>query len=149
MTHDEHLARDVTRYIDGLMSPEEKRAFLQKAEQDPSLKAELAAQEELKEVTDGMSLTQVPDEIWDGYWKGVYRRIERGAGWFMLSAGLIILVAFGVYHLIADFLFDGRVPVILRVGVSAGILGVIILLVSIGRERYFAMTHERYEEVER
>ncbi len=149
MTNDERLARDVTRYIDGLMSPAEEQAFRQRVEQDPSLKAELAAQEKMKEVTDGMSLAQVPDEIWDGYWKDIYRRIERGAGWFFLSAGLIVLLAVGVYHLFADFLFETKIPILIRVGVGAGSLGVIILLVSIGRERYFARTHERYDGVER
>ncbi len=150
MSANDKLARDATRYLDGLMSPGEKRDFEQLLDENPELRAELAAQHKLKEVADGMSLTQLPDEIWDGYWKGVYRQIERGAGWFFLSAGLIILLSFGAYHFIADFLLDSSVSIFARVGISVAIFGSIIMLVSIGRERYFGRQNERYEkEVER
>lgn len=149
MSNQNRMAREITRYVDGLMSPVQEREFLRRIESDPELQAELAAQKKLKEVTDGMSLAQLPDEIWHGYWKGIYRRIERGAGWFLLSAGLIILLVFGLYHLTADFLLNPEVSLIARLGLGVGGVGVIILLVSIGRERYFARRHERYEEVER
>ncbi len=150
MSENDKLARDTIRYLDGLMSPGEQRTFEQMLEKNPELRAELAAQHKLKEVADGMSLTQLPDEIWDGYWKGIYRQIERGAGWFFLSAGLIILLSFGAYHFIADFLLDSSASIFARAGISIAIFGSIILLVSIGRERYFGRRHERYEkEVER
>lgn len=150
MSENDKLARDATRYLDGLMSPGETREFERVLEQNPELNAEIAAQRKLKEVADGMSLTQLPDEIWDGYWKGVYRQIERGAGWFFLSVGLIILLSFGAYHFVADFLLDSSASIFARMGISAAIFGSIILLVSIGRERYFGRCHERYEkEVER
>jgi hypothetical protein len=150
MCENDKLARDATRYLDGLMSSGETREFELLLEQNPELKAEVAAQRTLKEVADGMSLTQLPDEIWAGYWKGVYRQIERGAGWFFLSVGLIIVLAFGAYHLCADFLLNTEAPLVVRLGVGTAILGTIILLVSIGRERYFGRCHERYEkEVER
>ena len=78
MGDDELLARELTRYVDGVMRPDEERDFLRHIERDPVLKAELAAQRKLKEVTDRMKFAQLPDAIWDGYWKGIYRRIERG-----------------------------------------------------------------------
>jgi len=149
MSDKEKLARDITRYVDGLMSSGEERKFLQSIENDPELKAELAAQRNLKEVTDNMNMPPLPDEIWDGYWKGIYRQVERGTGWIFLSIGLIILLAVGVYHFAMDFLLNAEVPILVRAGIGFGVLGMIILLVSIGRERYFARTHERYEEIER
>ena len=149
MSDKDKLAREVSRYVDGLMSSAEEREFLQLIERDSELKAELAAQRKLKEVTDGMNLAQLPDKIWDGYWKGIYRQIERGAGWLFLSVGLIILLSFGVFHFTSDFLLNPEEPLIARLGMGVGALGIIILLVSIARERYFARRHERYEEVER
>jgi hypothetical protein len=150
MSDEEKLARDVTRYLDGLMSSGEAREFERLIDENPGLKAELAAQKKIKEVADGMSLTRLPDQIWDEYWKGVYHQIERGSGWFFLSAGLIVLLAFGAYHLFADFLLNPVEPIFVRLGVAVAVLGTIILLVSIGRERYFARCHDRYErEVER
>ena len=83
MSDKDKLAREMTRYVDGLMSPAEEAAFLSRVEADPELRAELASQQKLKEVTDDMSMTQLPDRIWDGYWQGVYRRIERGTAWIL------------------------------------------------------------------
>ena len=149
MSEQDKLAREMTRYIDGLMSPDEEARFLHRVEGDPELRAELAAQQGLKEVTDVMSMTKMPDEHWDTYWHGVYKRIERGAGWLFFSAGVIIVAAFAGYHLFMDFFLNAEVSLLARVGVGVGSLGAIILLVSVCRERLFAHKHERYKEVER
>jgi RNA polymerase sigma-70 factor (ECF subfamily) len=103
----------------------------------------------LKEVTDNMKFADLSDELWTGYWKGIYRRVERGAGWILLSIGAIILLAFGVSQFFRQFFTDPSISLIVKIGVSAFSLGVIILLVSIIRERLFLYKTDRYREVEK
>ena len=103
----------------------------------------------LKEVTEKMKFTDLSDELWAGYWKGIYRRVERGAGWIFLSIGAIILLAFGVFQFFKEFFTDPSVSLIVKMGAGAFSLGIIILLVSIIRERLFLFRTERYREVER
>ncbi len=136
-------------YIDGELSPEEKAEFEKHLESDPELQQELAVFGKLKEVTGAMKYADIPESVWEGYWHSVYRRMERGIGWVLVSIGAIIVLSFGLYAFIKDFFFDPGVPIILKIGIGAGGLGLIILLVSIIRETIFAYRRDRYKEVQR
>jgi len=83
------------------------------------------------------------------YWNQVYNRIERGLGWVLLSVGAVIFLSFGAFHFVRDFLFDPEPQLIMKIGVSAAILGVIILFVSVLRERLFIRKRDRYKEIVR
>ncbi len=136
-------------YIDGELSPEEITEFENYLKSDPELQKELETFRKLKEVTGAMKYADVPEVVWENYWAGLYRKLERGLGWVFLSIGVIIFAAFACYHLVQDFFLDSAQPIILKIALACGILGVIILLVSIIRERIFASTHDRYDEVKR
>ena len=135
--------------LDGELSPEQERELdihldscqLCRKEYDELLK--------IKEVTSDMRFSELPDRYWAGYWNGIYNRLERGIGWIFLSIGIIILLCFGTWELFDKIFFDNSVSVILKLGVGAGIIGAITLLVSVFREKLFARRHERYKEVER
>jgi len=136
-------------YIDGELSPEENTEFENYLKSDPELQKELETFRKLKEVTGAMKYADVPEVVWENYWASLYRKLERGLGWIFLSIGVIIFVAFACYHLVQDFFLDTGQPIILKIALACGILGVIILMVSIIRERVFASTHDRYDEVQR
>lgn len=52
-------------------------------------------------------------------------------GLIIFSAGVLALVGFGLY----EFFEDSTVPIVVRWGIIAIILGVIIILISLIRER--------------
>ena len=138
------------KVVDGLATPEEEETLSEMIENNDKWKTELRAYRKIKEVTDNMQFKELPDSYWDNYWARIYRRTERGLGWILMSVGAVILIAFGLYHALPGFYSDPNVHIIVKIGVSAAGLGIIILLVSILRERLFARNHERYEkEVER
>ncbi len=134
--------------VDNELDPEQKKIVGDHLADCPDCRAEYARLKKLKEVTDGMKYFDLPDKLWAGYWNGIYNRIERGLGWIFLSLGAIIILAFGAWELLNKFFLDSQPPLILKIGVGAGLLGIIILLVSVIRERLFSRTHDRYEEVE-
>jgi len=103
----------------------------------------------LKEVTDSVRFKDLSGEVWAGYWNNIYRRIERGLGWILLSVGAVILISFGLYESLSQFFADPEISLWVKIGVSALGLGFIILLVSIIRERIFAYRRDRYREVQR
>jgi len=143
---DEELQALMMRIVDGLATPEEEQEFLEMTRDDPKWNTELRAYRKIKEVTDEMQLKELPDSYWEGYWASIYRRCERGFGWILFSIGAIVILAFGFWTLFSEFYTDPDVSLILKFGVSAAGLGVIVLLVSIVRERCFARKHERYEK---
>jgi hypothetical protein len=135
------------KVVDELATEDEKREFAEFMEADSALEEEYRSFKEIKEVTDTIMFKDLPDSYWEGYWKGIYNRLERGIGWIFLSIGAIILLAFGAYHVLIDFFMSENVSLLVKVGVAIGSFGLIILLVSIAREVLFARKHERYKEV--
>ncbi len=136
-------------YIDNELTPDEKREFEAYLEQDAELQKEYETFRKLKEVTGAMKYADIPEVVWENYWAGLYRKLERELGWIFLSVGAIILLAFGCYHLVQDFFFDPRQSLVLKIAIGSGLLGLVILLVSVIRERIFAAVRDRYDEVQR
>jgi predicted anti-sigma-YlaC factor YlaD len=136
-------------YIDGELSPDEKAALEKHLTSCEECAKELNAFRKLKEVTGAMRYADIPEHVWDNYWHSLYRRLELGIGWVLLSMGAVLLLGCGFYCLIKGFFMDPQVPILVRIGVGAGSLGVIILIISAVRERFFAYTRDRYREIKR
>jgi len=136
-------------YIDGELSSDEKAELESRLKIDEHLRKELEAFKTLKEVTGAMKYADVPQYVWDNYWKSLYHRLELGIGWILLSVGIIIILAFGSFYLVRDFFLSPEPPLLLKIGLGAGGLGLIILVVSACRERLFAYNRDRYKEIER
>lgn len=134
--------------IDGELTLEEKKAVNDHLVSCDNCRKEYARLIRLKEVTDEMKYFDLPDRLWANYWRGIYNRTERGIGWIFFSIGAIILLAFGGWELLQNFFLDDKTPLLLKIGVGASLLGLIILIVSIIRERLYSRAHDRYEEVE-
>jgi hypothetical protein len=51
-----------------------------------------------------MRMKNPSNEVWDNYWMNVYNRTERKIAWIFFLAGALILVAFGAYNFVEEFL---------------------------------------------
>ncbi len=136
-------------YVDGELTPEQIVEFERRLADDPELRKELDAFRKLKEVTGAVKYADIPQSVWQGYWQSLYRRLERGTGWILLSISAILLLGIGAYCLCMDFFLNPDKPILLKIAVGAGILGLVVLLVSVIRERLFAYNRDRYKEVTR
>jgi len=136
-------------YIDDELSTDERRDFEAHLTGCTECRKELDSFRKLKEVTGAMKYADIPEQVWEGYWADIYRRLERGLGWVFISIGVIVILSFGCFHLLNDFFLNPDEPVLLKIGIGFGIIGVIILFVSLIRERLFASKRDRYDEVER
>jgi hypothetical protein len=147
---DEEIQQLMMKVVDRVASPEEEQALAEAIGADERWKTELRAFKKIKEVTENMQFKELPDSYWSGYWQDIYRRTERAFAWILMSIGLIIALGFVAYVGLSAWYSDPEVSMTLKIGVSAAVLGGIIMIVSIVRERIFARKHERYEkEVER
>jgi anti-sigma factor RsiW len=147
MSEDWHVK--ISGYLDDELTPEERVAFERQVARDPDLARELEAMRAMKEVTSGMRLRDLPDQVWDHYWEGTYNRIERGIGWLLLSIGAIVLLAGGLYELALALLRDTVDPWWVRLAVGAVSGGLAVLLISVIRERLFMFKRDPYREVKR
>ena len=111
------------------------------------LRAELDQFTKLKRVTDSVRYADLPDAVWETYWSSLYRKTERGLGWLLFSAGAILLGAYGIFQMLNTMYYDTRISWFVKIGVTGLMLGLVILLVSLIRERLFAYKNDRYREV--
>ena len=146
---DDRLKELLTAYADGELDEELCREVEKRLAESEELQQELESIKKVKSLTSQMKLAQPEKEVWNMYWNQVYNRIERGLGWVLLSVGAIIFLSFGAFHFVQDFLLDPEPHLIMKIGVSAAILGVIILFVSVLRERLFIRKRNRYKEIVR
>jgi ferric-dicitrate binding protein FerR (iron transport regulator) len=133
--------------LDGETSPQQEQELSRLLENDPVLEAEWEQLQRVKEVTSGMVFNKPPEEIWDTYWTGVYRRFERGIGWILVSVGAILLLSYGAWEGLGELLDDTTTPAIVKYGALAVIVGLIVLLVSVVREKLFIRRSDPYKDI--
>lgn len=73
----------------------------------------------------------------------------RTLGMVLLAIGAGILFVYVGYYYIVGFVLNTQIPLVIRVAVTAIVLGVLLVLVSIIRERYRDMKQERFKGVEK
>ena len=146
MEHDE-IKKLISSYHEGVLNNTQKSQVEEHIAACSECRHEFAEMRKFEEVMDKMELKQPPKEMWQVYWSSVYNRLERRIGWIFLSIGAIILLFFGGYKMVEGSLVDPTIPLLLKIGILAALAGLVILLVSLGRERLFVRKRERYKEV--
>ena len=69
----------------------------------------------------------------------------RKLGFILMIAGLVVVLGYSIYY----FVIVSDIPLAIRVAVPAMLLGLILLLVSVVRERLEASKKETFKEIEK
>ncbi|MDX1578161.1 MAG: hypothetical protein R3266_06740 [Gemmatimonadota bacterium] len=146
-TETERLQQLMMAEVDRELSDAGRAELKAALESDPELRDELESFKKLKEVTDAMTPLRPPGETWDRYWEDVYRRIERGIGWVLVSIGAIIVGTWGSWQFVRQLLGDTTMPGYVRWSVLVLIAGLVILFVSVLRERLFMGKRDPYKDI--
>ena len=145
----EKIKELVSFYLGNELSDEQRRLVEEHIEECPECRREYGEMARFEEVMRQMRLKQPPPEAWKVYSQSVYNRMERGIGWILLSIGAMILLFFGGYQMVKGIIQDPTIPLIVKSGILLGMGGVVVLLVSVTRERLFVNKSERYKEVQK
>jgi len=137
------------KFFNGTITQNEEREFNELVLINPGLKNEFEDQKRIKEVLNKMKMKNPSSEVWDSYWLGIYRKIERGFAWIAISVGLIVVAGFVIFNAIDAFLKDYTTPLILKWGIGILSVGVLILLISLIREKIFTYKKDKYKEIQR
>ncbi len=148
-TEKERWRRLMMAAVDGEISDNDRATLEHALAGDAGLRRELRSFERLREVTSTMTPRRPPPEVWDTYWQGVYRRLERGLAWILVSVGAIVLTVWGVWTWVSELLADTTLPVFVRWSVLVLAAGLAILFVSVVRERWFLQRDDPYKDVVR
>ncbi len=134
-------------YLDNELSEDEIRELQDHLKTCVKCRAEWEAFRELKKETSQMKFKPLPEMFWDEYWQNVYNRIERGVGWIFLSLGAILLLGYAAFALLEDFFLNPKEPLIERLGLAFLIFGLIIVFISVIREKWMVRKIDKYRRV--
>jgi hypothetical protein len=115
----------------------------------PQCSKELQELRKLKEITEGVTLVEPEDRLWQEYWGSIYNRMERGIGWIVFSVAGVLLVIYGGFKAIEELIKDPSVGLVLKAALLALIAGMAVLFVSVLRERLYFWKKDRYRDVRR
>jgi predicted anti-sigma-YlaC factor YlaD len=136
-------------YLDDELSDEQRHRFEEHLAGCPECAGELEEFKRLKAITDEVTLAEPEDRIWQDYWGGVYNRIERGVGWILFSVAAILLTIYGGFRAIEEIIRDPEIELVFKLGLLALLAGLVILFVSVLRERIYFWKRDRYKDVRR
>jgi hypothetical protein len=136
-------------YFDNNLSEEENKELINLINSNKTLQTEFEEQKRIKEVLSKMSLKNPSREAWDNYWLGIYNRLERGIAWIILSVGAVIVLSFITINIVEGLLETNNIPLFYKAGIFLLMIGVVILFVSVVREKFFTYKNDKYKEIQR
>ena len=136
---------DCMKYFDGEMNERDRADFERHLDGCAKCRGILQDFQELKSLTGRIKMRDPTDEFWDGYWRSLYRRIERKAGWLFIILGAAMLVTYGAYRIVQSF---GTIT-FEKVAIAVFLIGVVLLLISVIRERIHQHKTDPYKKVKR
>jgi len=146
----ENRSRDLMmRALDGETSEAQEAELNDLLRANEELDAEWRQLRSATECARQLELKKPPDEMWEEYMDSVYRRVERGIGWILLSVGAIVLLTYGAWEGIQKLLGAVTVPWYVKGAVMALLAGIVVLAVSIIREKFFVFKDDPFRDVER
>ncbi len=135
--------------LDGEESDEEHVDFAALLDADPVLRAEWERLRRVKGTTAQLQLRTAPDDLWEEYMNSVYCRVERGIGWILISVGAIVVLSYGLWRGVQRLVGDMTVPWYVKAAVLALLIGMVVLAVSVIREKFFVFRDDPYRKVRR
>lgn len=139
------MESDGMRYIDGEMNEAEREAFERHLGECEDCRRSLREIRDVNRLTGSITMKDPQDEFWDLYWKSIYRRLERKTAWLFMIAGIGMLIGYELYRAFSSF---GRIT-FQKIALIVFIVGIILLVVSVVRERIHQYKSDPYKDVKR
>lgn len=136
---------DGMRLLDDELSMEERLAYQAHVNSCETCRRELASLGRVVHLTDQLKLRVSDDAFWKDYWKSVSRRTERRAGFILLITGIVAMLLYLAYRVLRApdiWSYEGMSIIVM-------LLGLIVIFISVARERYHEHKNDPYREVER
>ena len=145
----EHMSLKIMALLDDELDENEIREVKEHLEKCKQCSDEYASIRKVREAIGTMKFKKLPEFYWDDYWNHIYNRIERGLSWIFISVGTIIILCFAVWEFLDKLIAQHNIHPFLKIGIFIFIIGLIILLISILREKIMVRRVDKYREIKR
>jgi predicted anti-sigma-YlaC factor YlaD len=139
----ERFQNEGMRLLDGELDLEEKDRYEEHVRGCDDCRRELKEMGRIVGLTNDLRLKPPDEEFWARYWDNLYHRLERGTGFLLLVAGIVVLSAFAVYEAITSPEFF----TVKGLSIAVALLGLVVVFLSVARERYHESKSDPYKGV--
>ncbi len=139
----------LSAYVDGELEPADVARIEAHLEANDETRREVDRLRRLKDVTGALRLREAPAEDWEDFWQNTYNRGERSLGWILLGMAVFVLGGWAVTAVLRAVLGDDQLPFIIKGAVIGGGAGLLLLVLSVVRERIHKRGRTRYKDVKR
>lgn len=130
------------RYLDGEVSPEERKRIDAQLASSTELQREVAVFRALKSDFQGLSFH--PGTYRTSVWDRVNAHLTRPMGWVLVVAGVALWMTYGTYVFATSAIDPWE-----KLATGAIAIGILTLLASVIWERYRAWETDPYKDVQR
>jgi anti-sigma factor RsiW len=135
---------DGMRLLDCELSAEEKAQYETHVRECEDCRRELKELGKIVELSEDLKLRSPDEQFWAHYWDSLFRRMERRTGFFFIIAGILSVSVFALYKAVTSPQF----LTVQGIASAAVLLGVIVVFLSVARERYHESKNDPYKGVE-
>jgi hypothetical protein len=136
---------DGMRLLDSEMDDAERTEYEIHVRDCTTCTSELASMGRIVDLTDELKLRTPDDEFWEGYWESVYRRSERSIGFFFVITGVLMVLFYGLFKAVTS----PRLLTYEGISITVILVGLVVIFVSVARERFHESRNDPYKGVRR
>jgi hypothetical protein len=142
---DPHVDELLSGYIDGELTQQDRQRVRLHCESCDECRRQLADLESLREAVGRTRLSDISKDVWREDTNDPTASTSRSTGWLLFIGGLLIAVGIGIYEFIKE-LDSIPLSVLLIIGGVYG--GLLLLFISVLRQRLIERKSDKYEDVE-
>jgi anti-sigma factor RsiW len=131
--------------LDGELTPDETRQVNEHLSRCTACRKEYEQLRESNGKLAAISFQEPSDKVLAQVWKSPYSRLARNTSLVLIIGGYAGLIGYGLF----EFLTSGKEELPAKMGLAAIVLGFLILLVQLIRERIRTYKTDPYREIER
>jgi anti-sigma factor RsiW len=138
----------LSAYVDGELDAGDLARVEAHLTTSAATRAEVERLRAFKHLTAGLRLREAPPEDWEAFWRSAYNRSERSLGWVLVIVGTAVAGLWGLLQ-ITLAVVAASLPIVVKGGILAGAVGMLLLLISVLRERLHTRRRTRYDDIVR
>lgn len=131
-------------YLDGELTQQQRQQVERLLDESPALRSELAELEKMQSTIKTLPHKEIGKERLNEMVSSSTQRVTQKSGWALYVVGLAVLVGWGLYQ----FSRDDEVHLVEKIATGMVLMGVVLLFVSVLRQRLSEARNDRYKDVQ-
>jgi len=131
-------------YLDGELTQQVRQRVELHLEACDKCRAAIDEMAQMQDAVGELSFGEMSLHEWSHLMNDLTVRTSRGFGWLFYVVGILIVLGYGIY----EFAIDDEVPALVKTGVTGIAVGIVLLFLSILRQRIIASKSDRYKDVQ-